>query len=178
MNPKVLAATIALVSNYSAFSPADVENFLGGFIFGLIQKDDLSQIQKCLSDAGGLEKEIEEAFTDFAKGDVADIMAGITLVGKIIQELPADLQDCQGMQGDIDRIEKWAAIFSDPSALVKVVTTNVIKNFSALSKDVTQTMSDVGAGKMYNAGEDIADIMVLTVGAVPAGPKDLTITQW
>ena len=178
MNPKVLAAAAALISNYAAFTPADVEQFLGGFVFGLIQKDDLTQIEKCLNDASGLETEIEQAFGDFAKGDITDIIAGITLVGKILQELPTDLGDCQGMQGDIDRIEKWAAIFSDPSALVKVVTTNVIKNFSAISKEITQTMSDVGSGNMYNSGEDIADIMVLTLGAVPAGPEDLIITQW
>ena len=39
-------------------------------IFGLIQKDDLPLIQTCLTDAENIDKEINEAVTDFAKGDI------------------------------------------------------------------------------------------------------------
>ena len=66
----------------------DVEQFIAGLIFGLIQEDDLSKIQQCLTNADTLEKEIVEAFDDFSKGDINSIMSGIEVVGEILEQLP------------------------------------------------------------------------------------------
>ena len=150
-----------------AISLQDAEEFLGGLIYGLIQKDDLKDIETCLQDATTVEQEINDAIADFMKGDIQSIIQGVELVGKLIQELPTDLQDCQAIQGDLTRIENWASIFSDPSKLVETVTTNLIKNFSKITADITKTSTDIAGAQYYNAGEDIADVMVLTLGAVP-----------
>jgi len=112
----------------------------------LIGKNDLPEIQKCLTDSAGLEKEISEAIADFEKGDVSDIIAGIQIMVGVVQEFPQDLQDCEGMQGDIARIEKWAAIFTDPKELVETLIMNTIKNHSAVFADVGKIQSDSGAG--------------------------------
>ena len=178
MHPKVLAVIAAVATKYSAFSPEDVEKLIAGLVFGLIAKDDLTKIETCLQDAQGLEAEVQDAITDFMKGDIQDIIAGVELVGKIIQELPTDLGDCKDMQDDLNRIEAWAAIFSDPTLLVKTLIGNVIQNFSAIEGDITKTSQDIASGDMYNTGVDIADIMVLALGAVPAGPEDIIFTMW
>ena len=178
MHPKVLAVALLATSKLTAFTPEDVEQFLGGLVMGLIQKDDLTKIEQCLTDAGGLESEMEEAIQDFMKGDLSDIIAGVEMVGKIIQELPTDLGDCQSMQADITRIEAWAQIFTNPTQLVETLITNTIANFSDITADISKTSQDIAAGDMYNTGEDIADIMVLELGKVPAMPEDLEITQW
>ena len=83
---KVLS-TIALLAGAEhslRISVNDVENFIAGLIYGLIQEDDLAKIQQCLTDADTLENEIVEAFNDFSKGDVASIMSGIEVVGEIL----------------------------------------------------------------------------------------------
>ena len=178
VNAKIASAVVVALAHYSAFDVHDVEEFLGGMIMGLIQKDDLTKIEQCLTDGEGLEKEVQEAITDFMKGDLQDIMAGVELVGKIIQELPTDLGDCQGMQADIDRIENWAKIFNDPTELVKVLIGNVVQNFATITADITKTSSDIAAADMYNAGIDVADILIAALGPVPAQPEYLAITQW
>ena len=55
---RVFAAAAALLGADLQFrNDADnVEEFIAGLIFGLIQKDDLSNIQACLTDADTLEK--------------------------------------------------------------------------------------------------------------------------
>ena len=173
----VAAATMAAVNNYG-MNVAEVEQFVAGIVFGLIQKDDLTKIQACLTDAGTLETEIEAAVTDFSKGDLTDILAGIEIVGKVIQELPADLGDCKGMETDIARIEAWAAIFSDPTKLVQTLLTNVVSHFSEIATDSTKIVSDFKAAAYYNSGDDIATVLVLALGAVPAQPETLEMTQW
>ena len=178
MYTKVLTAAGIYALRSVGMDAADVEQFVAGIVFGLIQKDDLTKIQTCLKDASGLETEIEQAVGDFSKGDVTDIISGVELVGQIIQELPADLGDCQGMKDDVARIEAWAAIFSDPTKLVKTLLTNVIANIGGVTADASAIVSDFKAASYYKSGDDIADLLVLALGPVPAQPETLEITQW
>ena len=120
-----------------------------------------------MTNADTIEEEIVEAYDDFSKGDVDSIMAGIEVVGKIIEELPQDFSQCEDMQGDITRIENWAKIFEDPTKLVETLAVNIIKNFSKILKDISCETADFDTQNYYQAGSDIADILVLTLGAVP-----------
>jgi len=75
----------------------DTEEFVAGMIYGLIQKDDLAEIETCMADGTNLGNDITEAVNDFEKGDFESILAGVEVVGKIIQELPTDLKDCKNI---------------------------------------------------------------------------------
>ena len=90
-----------------AMSAGDVEQFVSGLIFGLIQKNDLQKIQQCLTDADSIADKLTNVIAEFKAGDVADIIKAIGDIGGIIEGLPNDLQDCKDMQPDIQRIEKW-----------------------------------------------------------------------
>ena len=88
------------------------------------------------------------------------------MIGKIISELPTDLSECSAIQGDVTKIENWAKIFAHPAELVKQVTENLIMNWATVFGDVSKVESDWTSSNFYNAGDDIADILVLTVGKV------------
>ena len=148
-------------------APVDVVDFMDGLIFGLLQKEDLPEIQACIQHAPDIAKEITDAVEAFEKGDFADIIAGIGDIGKIIQDLPNDFKDCDSMQGDLKRIEKWGEVFKNPVALIQLLTTNVIKNFSKITQDISSIPTDFNNHQFKNAGEDIADIMVQSIGPVP-----------
>ena len=167
VNPRVLAIATMAVTKLSGINVDDVEKFLAGTIYGLIQVDDLTKIQTCLKDAQNLGNEIQEAVADFEKGDVQDIIAGVTVFGKIFQELPTDLGDCKGMQDDINRIEQWAPIFNDPQALVMKLVQNLQANFQGILSDITAIKADFADDDMYDAGKEVADVMVKALGPVP-----------
>ena len=176
-------STLLVYAGYNqyAMNVQQAEQFLGGLIYGLIQKDDFKEIQKCIKDGETVEKELTDALSYFAKGDVKDVIKGIEEIGELLQGLGTDLDDCEGMQGDFQRIEKWATIFQHPSKLVETLTTNLIKNYAKIFGDISKAESDIGQAKWEPAGEDIADILVLTLGAVPKlneYPEDLEFTQW
>merc|ERR1712167_194616 len=128
---------------------------------------DLPEIQKCLKDSGDLDKDIEEAINDFSKGDVPDIIKGVEAIGRIIQELPVDLQDCGDIQDDVNRIEKWAQIFTHPEQLVQTLVANAIKNHEAVINDAQAIVSDFNANNFVQAGEDVGDILIQLIGPVP-----------
>ena len=135
----------------------------------------------CLKDGQQLTDEVSLAIADFEKKDIKDIFAGIKEIGKVFQELPADLTDCKGMSGDITRIENWAKIFTHPLQLLETVAKNAFSNLNAIKTDVTKLTSDYSSQDYYNVGDDVADILILTLGPVPESeymPEDIEITQW
>ena len=172
--PAALAAIIA--TNYN-MDIAGVEDFVAGLIFGLIAKDDLPEIQKCLANGELLEQEITNAISDISKGDLSDIIKAVEEIGHIITELPQDLADCQGMSDDIAKIENWAKIFSHPTTLVATLTKNLLANWSAVFADVSKTEADWTAEDFYNAGDDIADILVLSLGK-PTQTEQMESIDW
>ena len=175
MHPAIIVA----LAHMTAFNVKDVEQFVAGMVFGLVQEDDLTKIEACMKDAGNLEVDVEEALSDFMKGDIKDIIAGVQVVMRIVEELPADLGECKDMQSDLDKIEAWIAAFTNIQHLIETLTTNLVKNFIDIETDIVKCSEDISVGDMYTAGMDIADLMVKVLGPVPASqPEYLTITQW
>jgi hypothetical protein len=82
-------------------SVQNVEQFVAGLFTGLIQKDDLKNIQQCLKDGAALDGELQTAIGDFEKKDIADIIAGVKIVGNMVGQVSTDLNDCKGMQADV-----------------------------------------------------------------------------
>ena len=179
---KAPVAALALLAGYDKYMDASqIQEFIAGLVFGLVQKDDLKLIETCLKDGDTLTKEVTIALQDFAKKDLQDILAGVSEIGVVLQQLPQDLGDCTGMQPDIQRIENWAQIFKDPKLLIQTVTSNIIKNYKEITTDIASTYSDIQAQNFYNAGVDIADLMIANLGPVPKAdeqPEYLQQTQW
>ena len=157
---------VALLSTEYGANIASVEEFVGGLMYGLLQKDDLPEIKLCLQNEQKLESEIETAIADFEKKDFKDILAGVKVVGEIIQELPTDLADCKNIQDDVQKIEAWAKIFVEPAKLLPVLSENILKNWRTISQDVLKTESDWKAADYKDAGIDVADILVESVGPI------------
>ena len=168
---KFVQATAAIISTQYGINVEQTEEFVAGMIYGLIEKDDLPEIQKCMKNADTLELEITEAFADFSKGDFQDILKAVQEVGEIVKEVPADLADCEGMDADLAKIEAWAAIFTNPAKLVSTLTKNLLANWKQVSADITTTNSDWGNAKYYSAGQDVADVIILSVGPISEGEE-------
>ena len=168
----VQQAAAILATKYS-MSLEGTEEFVAGLLYGMIQKDDLPQIQNCLTNAESLEVEITNAVSDISKGDFQDILKAVQEVGEIVKEVPSDLADCEGMSDDLAKLEAWAAIFTNPAKLVSTLTKNLLANWKQVSADITTTNSDWGNAKYYEAGQDVADVIILSVGPISEG-EDVT----
>ena len=94
---RVLAAATAILATKYDIDLHGIEEFVGGFMYGVIQADDLKEIETCLTDGEALEVEVTNAISDIQKGDIPDIVKGIQEMGQVVKELPNDLKDCQGM---------------------------------------------------------------------------------
>merc|ERR1712127_167054 len=159
--------TAAAAAVVTTFNIKQVEDFVNGLLTGLVQDDSLDKVKACLTDAKSVETDMSAAIADFKKGDVADIIAGITQIGHLLSTVDADISDCKGMQDDAARIKKWSAIFSNPSQLAQTVLANALANMTGLKADIAQIPTDVSKDDFKDLGLDIADIMTKTLGPVP-----------
>ena len=163
---RVLSTIAGIVATQYQMDVEGVEEFVAGLIYGLIQKDDLPEIQQCLKDSEDLEVKITAAISDISKGDFQDVLKAVEEIGQILKDLPVDLQDCQNIQEDVQKIENWAQIFEHPTQLVTVLTKNLLKNWKEVGSDIGEVTADYKAAKYYEAGEEIGDILTLSLGKI------------
>ena len=133
---KILSTLTAILATNYTMDAAGVEEFIAGLISGLVKKDDLPEIQKCLANSESLEVEITNALSDMAKGDLQDVIKGVQELGQILKELPTDLKDCESIEEDILKIEAWGQIFLNPVTLMATLTKNLLANWSAIYADI------------------------------------------
>jgi hypothetical protein len=73
------------------FGVDSVVQVVAGLMQGIIQKDDLKEIQQCLTNAQTLETEVLKAAADFSEGSITGIISGIKEIGTVVFQLPGDL---------------------------------------------------------------------------------------
>ena len=165
---RFVQAAASIIATYYQMDIEGAEEFVAGIMYGLIEKDDLPEIQKCLTNAETLEVEITNALSDFSKGDIQDMIKAVQEFGVIIGQLPEDLSECEAIGDDVAKIEAWAKVFANPVTLVETLTKNLLANWKEVSAEISKTTSDYDAAKYFDAGEDVADVVVLAVGPISA----------
>merc|ERR1712166_908262 len=155
---------VATAAVLAAVSVPELEQFLGGLFFGLLQDDHLDKIKLCLTDAKSVETEMLEAVADIQKKDLMDMIKATKIIGTIVTQVHGDITDCKGMDADAKRIEKWAAIFKNPTELAQRVFANGMSNRGGLMNDIAEVKTDVSTKNLKDLGLTVADIITKTVG--------------
>ena len=118
--------------------PIDVKYFIDGQIEVLVRRDHFKEIDRCFKDTTQIESQLSEAIESFMKKDVTDILNGVKIFGEILEELPTQLDHCQGMEDDMKRIEAWADIFKHPFTLIPKVISNTEANFPDILHNINK----------------------------------------
>jgi hypothetical protein len=79
------------------------------------------------------------------------------------------------LRQDISKIEKWGSQFLNPVTLVEVITKNVLANWKAIAADSTAIETDFNAGEYEKVGEDLGDLVVLSLGKITHVNKEADI---
>jgi len=87
-------------------------------------------------------------------------------IKKVIPVLQTTVADCKATSDEIAAIESWAMIFTDQTALVSLVTKNLLKHPVTVAADVTAMKDDWTSELFYNAGFDAAALITLLVGPI------------
>jgi len=143
-----------------------VPQFIAGFVYGMVQDNQLEEIEACAQGWESMLPEIQAGIADIEKGGVDyDIQAALQFALVILQ-IPMALDTCRSMTDDITAIETWAQIFKNPTQLAAVVSKNLLLHHNAISADASSLTTDWDAQSYYQAGEDLAQLMIDLIGPI------------
>ena len=164
MKPVTLgAAAVASAPQMYDININGLQLFAGGLVDGLVMKDNLPELQKCLGDVKTLEPEVVKIANEFAKGDLTDVIAAVKDTIALVKELPTDLQDCKNVQDDLTKLKTWQQEFMTPEGEVKIAE-NVMANWATIQADIGTINQDFQEEHFVEAGETAADVVILALG--------------
>jgi hypothetical protein len=164
-------ALAALAASTNAIDFNGSVQLVAGLMDGLIGKNDLPELQQCMQDDQALVNDINTAISDFEQGSVQSIIAGVQEGMKIAGEFPTALADCQNISDDINAVEAYFAQFKDVKATAEKIFKNVLSNFRGIESDISTLESDYDSSNYFQAGEDMAQVFIDTLGPIEQNMK-------
>jgi len=149
-----------------AISAMAVPDFLAGFVYGMVQDNQLVEIEGCAQGWEIMLPEIQTGINDIKAGGWNNDTQAALEFALVILQIPQALHACESMQDDIAAIESWAQIFTNPAQLAATVSKNMVFHKSAISSDMTALTTDWDAGEYVSAGEDLAQLMIDLIGPI------------
>jgi len=128
---------------------AGVKEFVAGLIEGFVHKNYLT--------------EIEAIVQDLSTRQMTHITHAVEEIATVVQQIPDDLKNCKGMQGDIQKIKTWAQNID-----ASKTAWNVLKHSVTILKDAKTVNTDFQTTKYFDAGQQVADIAIAVFGAIPS----------
>merc|ERR1712038_310035 len=104
-----LTTSITMLANVDITAMA-IPDFVAGFVYGMTGDNNLTEIEACFQGGELMEQEIKTGGTDY------DIQAALQFALAATQ-IPVALNTCKGMTDDIQAIEDWASVFTNPTEL-------------------------------------------------------------
>ena len=92
------ALAVAMIASIN--SPA-VEQFMQGLFTGLIQDDNLNNLQSCVKDAETLESVEKQLVADYEVHDLLGLVDGVKLLWATSHQISGDIADCKAVEHDV-----------------------------------------------------------------------------
>ena len=148
------------------FSPVAIPQFIGGFMHGMVQDNNLTEIMSCAQGWEIMGPEIQKGIDDIKQGGWNYDVQAVLEFGLVILQIPQALDTCHQMGDDLAAIKSWGSIFTDPGTLAATISKNYLFHHDAIDSDITALTTDWDAESYFNAGEDLAQLMIDAIGPI------------
>ena len=149
-------------------------DFVSGFIYGLTNDNQTDNIRSCYEAPSPdmISAEIQTGINALARGtDLEDDIAAGSAFGIFITQFESTLTKCEGLEYDLNWINQWSAIISDPEALGKEITENVMTYKQSMLVDrqfmLIDWQTNPDSTHYYWSGVDLANLAQDTIGRMP-----------
>ena len=159
----IILASFSQEAKFSLDREATIQ-ILSGLMKGIIMKDNLEEMQICLKDTSKISDQLEEIKEDLKSKNIYGVFEGLKLAGLLMSQLPAELQDCEGMREDMLLFGKWAKIFTNPELLYQRLMHNMPAHFSEIWADIQDANKYLRRRDYWQYGESVGEALVLAVG--------------
>ena len=147
-------------------APIAVPDFIAGFVYGMTGDNNLTEIEACAQEVPFMASEIETGIADIKSGGWNNDVQAALQFALVALQIPQALNTCENMQDDIQAIESWASIFTNPAELAKKASTHYALHRKQVKADIGALEGDWNSQLYFKAGADLADLMTLVVGPI------------
>lgn len=139
---------------------------MAGVIYGVIEKNDLMEIEYCMQDADEFVSDILLGIHMMEKMDFVDLINGGILLVSTAAEIPNYLHQCAQMGPDLKEFEEWASVVKQPKQLEATIEQNLKRHLPQLTLDLAKVKKDVSNGEWFTAGEQLGEMLDILVGPI------------
>lgn len=144
----------------SILTPAhDASQIVIGLLEGAIQAEGLDNIEACIANSEQILKDVEIAVRYLEKEDAQDVLLGLKQLGKVVFEIIPALKNCKGVEADFVKLEKMAAIFSNPASFAYHVGKDLIVNGASIYRETKDAVVQYRGGHYKQFGYDIGEAL-------------------
>ena len=144
---------------YKAVNVKEVAEVVTGILVGALKAEGLDSIENCIKDSELVFSDIKDGIALLKKEDAADALAGLKKIGAGVVEIKTAVADCKGITADFAKLEKMAAVYSNPWSFAYHVGKDLVVNGVTIFKDTEDSITQYEAGKFEAMGEDIGDAL-------------------
>ncbi len=173
---KTFALLFALLLAFTTVNAVnqDVVDTIEGVLVGAFADHGTAAV-KCITDGETTFEEIEESVKELAKGGTKNIINGLAHIGKALEQLPAEFQDCQSATEILQDFKYIVEEFKNPKQLVVHVGYEILWYGRSIYKDITGAVANFQEGEFKKAGVNVGDIIhILLVDKAMKIPKVTT----
>ena len=95
---------------------------------GAIEAEGLDNIEHCITGVSPIISDVKIAIADFKKKNAAAVLDGLKHLGTAVTEMKSEIQYCEGVKGDWEKLVKMVSIFNSPASFVYHVGKDLILN--------------------------------------------------
>jgi hypothetical protein len=143
-----------------------VPKFLGGFLWGMTGQNNLQEIEACYNGGDLMYNEISMALADIKEDGWDPTVQAILEFGIVALQIPQVLKTCKGMGDDLNAIEEWASIFTDPAKLSATVAKHLALHRKQIKADIAADKAHWAAQEFWMAGVTTADLATTAIGPI------------
>lgn len=108
-------------------------------------------------------KEADIAVTDFEKGGLTNVVAGIKELGMIFQNVETDMADCSKAKEDWPRLKALAEVFKNPKTFVYHVGKDLLINGKDIYGEINAAVADYKAEQWNKFGYEVGTAAAKTI---------------
>lgn len=136
-----------------------VAEVVTGILVGALQAEGLTSIEDCIKDSELVFTDVKDGITLIEKETASDVLAGLKKIAAGVVEIKSAVSDCKGIVADFAKLEKMAAVYSNPWSFVYHIGHDLAVNGVEIFKETEDSVTQYKAGKYEAMGQDIGEAL-------------------
>ena len=154
---------VAAANSKNQIDEQKMVKIVEGILMGALDAEGFTDIEHCIQDVEHVITDAQNAFEDFSKKDLEDIIAGVKEVADLLQTVKVGMKDCSSLKADWQKLAQMVQIFDSPTSFAYHVGKDLMINGVEIYHEVETAITDYNNGDWSGFGYNIGEAAAKTI---------------